>query len=49
MNLQLPGGKGGREKQGVWDGHVYTTVFKTDNQEGPTVQHKNSAQYCVII
>ena len=21
----------------MWDGHVYTTVFKIDNQEGPTV------------
>ena len=26
-----------RNRQGVWHGHVYTTVFKIDNQEGPTV------------
>ena len=23
--------------QGVWDRHVHTTVFKMDNQQGPTV------------
>ena len=28
---------GGRDSQGVWDGHVHTTVFKMDNQQGPTV------------
>ena len=22
---------------GVWDGHVHTAVFKTDNQQGPAV------------
>ena len=27
-------------RQGVWDGHVHTAVFKTDNQQGPTVQHR---------
>ena len=27
----------GRDSQGVWDGHVYTTIFKTDNQQGATV------------
>ena len=31
--------------QGVWDRHVHTTVFKMDNQQGPTVQPMNSAQY----
>ena len=34
------GGKdGGRDSQGVWDGHGHTAVFinKTDNQQGPTV------------
>ena len=36
----LPGGKMGREGEGVWDGHVHTAVFKTDNQQGPTVPHR---------
>ena len=26
------------EREGVWDGHVHT-MFKMDNQQGPTVQH----------
>ena len=30
----------GRDSQGVWDGHVYTAIFKMDNQQGPTVQHR---------
>ena len=29
----------GRDSQGVWDGHVYTAVFKMDSQQGPTLQH----------
>ena len=37
MNLWLPGGKDG---QGIWDGHVHTAIFKTDNQQGSTVQHR---------
>ena len=28
---------GGRDRLGVWDGHVHTAVFKMDNQPGPTV------------
>ena len=28
-----------KDTQGVWDGPVYTAVFKMDNQRGPTVQH----------
>ena len=31
---------GGRDSQGVWDGHVHTAIFKMDNQQGPTVQHR---------
>ena len=27
------------DNQGVWDGHVYTAVFKMDNQQGPIVWH----------
>ena len=33
MNLWL---LGGRDSQGVWDGHVYTAIFKMDNQQEPT-------------
>ena len=36
MNLRLPGG---RDSQGLWEGHVHTAVFKMDNQQRPTVQH----------
>ena len=30
----------GRDNQGVWDGHVHTAMFKMDNQQGPTEQHR---------
>ena len=30
----------GRESEGVWDWHVHTVVFKMNNQQGPTVQHR---------
>ena len=30
----------GRDRLGVWDGHVLTTVFKIDNQQRPTVLHR---------
>ena len=35
-NLRLPGGK---DSQGLWEGHVHTAVFRMDDQQGPTVQH----------
>ena len=28
---------GGRDKLGVWDCHIHTTIYKIDNQQGPTV------------
>ena len=28
------GGIGGRDSQGIWNGHVQTTVFEIDNQQG---------------
>ena len=28
---------GGSNRQGVWDWHVHTVIFKIDNQQGPTV------------
>ena len=30
-------GEGGRDQRGVWDRHVHTAIFKTDNQQEPTV------------
>ena len=27
----------GRDKSGAWDEHAYTTIYKIDNQQGPTV------------
>ena len=27
----------GRHREGVWDGHVHTPIFKKDDQQGPTV------------
>ena len=29
---------GGKDSQGVWEGHVHTAIFKMDNQQGPTEQ-----------
>ena len=26
-----------RDKSGAWDEHTHTTIYKTDNQQGPTV------------
>ena len=25
---------------GVWDSHVHTAIFKTDNQKGSTILHR---------
>ena len=33
-------GGGERDKLGVWDENIHTTMFKIDNQQGPTVQHR---------
>ena len=35
----LPQGKGGMDALGVWDYHIHTTIYKIDNQQGPTVRH----------
>ena len=41
MNLQSPREKdGGRDSQGVWDGHGHTAVFNMENQQGPAGQHR---------
>ena len=31
---------GWKGRLGVWDGHVHTAVFNMDNQQGPTVWHR---------
>ena len=39
-NLMVTRGKeGGRDSQGVWDGHGHTAVFNMENQPGPG-QHR---------
>ena len=36
MNFGLPGGRmAGRERLGAWNGHIYSAIFKIDNQQGP--------------
>ena len=42
-NLRLPKGKSG-DKLGVWDQQIQTTIYKTDKQESPTVQHRELYQ-----
>ena len=45
--LMVAGGMdGGRDSQGVWDGHVHSVIFKMEDQQGPTVQHK---ELCPIL
>ena len=40
-NLMVTRGKdGGRDSQGVWDGHGHTAVFNMENQQGPAGQHR---------
>ena len=31
---------GGRDSQGVWDGHGHTAVFNMENQQGLAGQHR---------
>ena len=47
--------RGDRDKLGVWDEHIHTviykihiTIYKIDNQQGPTVSTGNSTQYARI-
>ena len=30
----------GRDGKSVWDGHVNTIIFKVDNQDAPTTEHR---------
>ena len=47
MNLRLPGGK---DSQVLWEGHVHTTVFRMDDQQGPTVQHMElRSMFCASL
>ena len=43
-DLRLPRGWG-RDGLGVWDQQMQTTIYKTDKQKGPTVQHREYIQY----
>ena len=37
----VPRGRdGGRDSQGVWDGHGHTAVFNMESQQGPAGQHR---------
>ena len=46
MNLFLQRKIRGRDIQGVRDGHVHTAIFKMDNPQGPTVQHR---EVCLML
>ena len=37
-----------RDKSGARDWHAHTTMYKIDNQQGPTISTGNSTQYSVI-
>ena len=39
-NLWLPTGKAGKDKLGAGDQQIHTTVYKTDKQQGSTVQQR---------
>ena len=38
----------GRNKLGVWDSHIYTTMYKLDNQQGSPFSTGNSTQHFLI-
>ena len=41
LENELLGGKMvRRDSEAVWDRHIHTTLFKIDNVQGPTVQHR---------
>ena len=33
-------GKAGRDKLGVWDEQIQTTIYKVDKKQGHTLQHR---------
>ena len=36
----------GRDSSGVGDGHVHSAMSKMDNQQGPTVEHR---EFCSVL
>ena len=42
------GERGRRDKLGVWDSNIHTTIYKIDNQQGPLYSPGNYIQYLVI-
>ena len=38
--LMVTKGEGSRDKLGDWDWNILTSIYKTDNQQGPTVEHR---------
>lgn len=30
----------GRDKSEAWDEHIHTTIYKTENQQRPPVEHR---------
>ena len=41
-------GKGEKDKLGIWDQQIQTTMCKADKQQSPTVQYRNYIQYLII-
>ena len=46
----------GRDKIGIWDQQIHTTVYKIDNHQGPTVQaplsfyiYRGPSRVCVYL
>lgn len=33
-------GESGGDESGVWGSHMHTTIYRTDNQQGPTILHR---------
>ena len=47
MCLLLPGWTGeGRDRLGVGEWHVYITILKRDNQQGPSIKYKIKLEIC---
>ena len=44
--IDCGGHEEGEGQLGVWDGHVHTAIFKMDNLQGPTVQHR---ELCSVL
>ena len=38
--MATKGERGGRDKLGVWDQQVQTTIYKIHKQQGPSVWHR---------